>query len=166
MTNPSKRLQHRILHFKYCRATEYDLDGDRLDTDEFIYDSDVSVEDKVQPSPLAMSLRKQYIKYDNKGQVTRDKEPAQRGGSVDSSGFIQSLSLTSSNKFEAAAKDLPSRPPPRLSALKQPIVNMSDNSSGAPSDTNVGIVPDPSGEYSVFRPQLISTAIISDRPEN
>lgn len=72
MAKSSKNLQHKILQFRYHRAKEYDLDGDKVDTDEFIYDSDVSVEDKVSASRLGKPV-------DASG-MTGDKVPVgQRG---------------------------------------------------------------------------------------
>jgi hypothetical protein len=62
MANSSKNLQHKILRFRYHRAKEYDLDGDKVDTDEFIYDSDISVEDKVPKSRLGKASEKRLVK--------------------------------------------------------------------------------------------------------
>lgn len=48
MFETSKKEPQKILRLRYHCLKEYDLEGDRVDTDEFIYDSDVSVEDRVQ----------------------------------------------------------------------------------------------------------------------
>jgi hypothetical protein len=73
-----KNLQHRILHAKYHRAKEYDLDGDRVDTDEFVYDSDISVEDRV-PASRGTTLKKPIVERIVEGEVTSAEAVAQRG---------------------------------------------------------------------------------------
>ena len=79
MAHPSKKLQHRIPQFKYHCWKEYDLDGDRLNTDEFIYDSDISVEDKAPKQRFGKLLEKPSAKRDVMGGVKSDSVTGQRG---------------------------------------------------------------------------------------
>jgi hypothetical protein len=79
MTSSSKDLQHKILRFKYHRAKEYDLDGDKVDTDEFIYDSDVSVEDKVPVSRLGKTLKRD-VRREVTGDTVADQPGVERIG--------------------------------------------------------------------------------------
>jgi len=119
MANLSKDLQHRILQFKYRRGKEYDLYGDRVDTDEFIYDSDISVEDKVPTS-----RQRKFVGRDIKREATSDKV---RGVGFNS----KATSVTISKKASRAA--------PGMSALTS-----SGKGSSIPSDGNVRLVPDAS----------------------
>ncbi len=55
MLETSTTAPQKILRLRYHCLKEYDLEGDSVDTDEFIYDSDVSVEDRVQVPRLGKS---------------------------------------------------------------------------------------------------------------
>jgi len=84
MLETSKKEPQKILRLRYRCLKEYDLEGDRVDTDEFVYDSDVSVEDRVQVPRLGKTwpaVLKGSVKKKETPSMGRDESDGLDAGS-------------------------------------------------------------------------------------